>query len=556
LTTLTAPGCAAGLFQPLGIRIVGDEVWANCMDQLARVRDSDGDGLADTIDAFATSIHTTPNFHEFPFDLQTDAAGNFYFMKGAPVKTGGKGFDPIGPHHGKLLRVSPDGQQIAVIASGFRVSNGIWLDSPERFFMTDNEGDWVPTTPINLVEPGGFYGVQATVRGEVPAKRGQLVTWVPHDVDNSGGCIVRVPEGQWGYLGGELIHCSYGQAKLFHVLTETIDGVIQGGVVHLPTDGQFTSSLMRARWAPNGDLLVGGLQGWQTRGVDDGGLFRVRHTGATPTRVSGLRIAQNGIEVRFTTPVAAMSATDAGNYSSERWCYRVANQYGSAHYRLPDHDWDFATAWDPLPLATIAKARQIVDPDERERFIAGALKQREGHDPVTIRSISIAADRKSVFLEIPDMRPAMQYHLAIKLPELSSNIYHTVHRLGEWQGRAGKAITAQRLERPAAGLLQTFTHLGQKTTDSRVSRLAALHVDVGEPVTTFLDSGPFSCRFEGYIKIDANSEVQISTEGSGEHRISINGSVLDAPTVALKKGLNRLGACHLSPLLARRRLPP
>jgi hypothetical protein len=538
---------ASGLFQPLGVRIIGDDIWATCMDQLARLRDQDKDGLADTVDAFATSIQTTPNFHEFTFDLQTDADGNFYFMKGAPVKTGGKGFDPIGRHHGKLLRVSPDGQQVDVIASGFRVCNGIWMDSPDRFFMTDNEGDWVPSTPINLVEPGGFYGVQPTAHGEVPAKRGQLVTWVPHEVDNSGGCIVRVPEGQWGYLGGELIHCSYGQAKLFHILTETIDGVAQGGVVHLPTNGEFTSSLMRARWAPNGDLFVGGLQGWQTRGVDDGGLFRVRYTGTEPTRVKGLRIAKNGIEISFTAPVAADSATDAGNYSSERWCYRVANQYGSAHYRLPDHDWDFATAWDPLPLAEIAKAKEIADPDEREQYIAAALKQREGQDPVAIRSISIADDRRSVFLEIPDMRPAMQYELGIKLPELSTHVYHSVHRLGDWQGKAGEAITTFRLERPATGLLQTFTHLGQKTSDTRVGRLAALHVTAGEAVTTFLDSGPFSCRFEGYIKVDSNSEVQISVDGSGEHRISINGSVLDQPSVKLNKGLNRLLIDYTSP---------
>jgi hypothetical protein len=538
---------ASGLFQPLGIRIIGDDIWATCMDQLARLRDHDKDGLADTIDAFATSIQTTPNFHEFTFDLQTDADGNFYFMKGAPVKTGGKGFDPIGPHHGTLLRVSSDGQKVDVIASGFRVCNGIWMDNPKRFYMTDNEGDWVPSTPINLVEPGGFYGVQPTAQGEVPAKRGQLVTWVPHEVDNSGGCIVRVPKDQWGYLGGELIHCSYGQAKLFHILTETIDGVTQGGVVHLPTDGEFTSSLMRARWSPNGDLFVGGLQGWQTRGVDDGGLFRVRFTGGNPTRVKGLRIAQNGIEISFSTPVAAESATDAGNYSSERWCYRVANQYGSAHYRLPDHDWDFATAWDPLPLAEIAKAKAIEDPEEREQTIAAALKQREGHDRVAIRSISIADDRRSVFLEIPDMRPAMQYQLGLNLPELATSVYHTVHRIGDWQGKAGKAITTRRLERPAAGLLQAFTHLGQKTTDTRVSRLAALHVDVGESVTTFLDSGPFSCRIEGYIKVDANTEVHVTADASGEHRISINGAVLDRPTVALKKGLNRLLIDYTSP---------
>ena len=50
----------------------------------------------------------TTNFHEFVFDLQTDTAGNFYFIKAGPVKNGGRGFQQILDHHGCLMKVTAD----------------------------------------------------------------------------------------------------------------------------------------------------------------------------------------------------------------------------------------------------------------------------------------------------------------------------------------------------------------------------------------------------------------------------------------------------------------
>ena len=55
-------------------------------------------------------------------DLQTDAAGNFYYMKSAR-----HALPAQHPHHGTLVRVSPDGEQSTVIAYGFRASNGLGL---------------------------------------------------------------------------------------------------------------------------------------------------------------------------------------------------------------------------------------------------------------------------------------------------------------------------------------------------------------------------------------------------------------------------------------------
>ena len=105
-------------------------------------------------EVFNNDIMVTKNFHEFVFDLHTDPMGNFYFAKAGPVKNGGRGFDEIVPHHGAMLRVSPDGKKLDVIATGFRAPNGIGVGPHGELTSGDNEGTWTPMCKINWVQAG------------------------------------------------------------------------------------------------------------------------------------------------------------------------------------------------------------------------------------------------------------------------------------------------------------------------------------------------------------------------------------------------------------------
>jgi len=84
-------------------------------------------------------------------------------------------------------------------------------------------------------------------------------------MDNSSGGEAFAPaNGKWGPLDGHMIHMSYGMSRLFNVMTETVDGVMQGAAVQFPL--KFDSSLMRARFNPkDGQLYVTGLKGWQNQ---------------------------------------------------------------------------------------------------------------------------------------------------------------------------------------------------------------------------------------------------------------------------------------------------
>src|SRR5260370_40676341 len=85
--------------------------------------------------------------------LQTDAEGNFYY-----AKSGRHALPALVPHHGTLLRVSSDGSRTDILATGFRAANGVCLNPDGTFFLTDQEGFWLPKNRINRVTIGRYPG--------------------------------------------------------------------------------------------------------------------------------------------------------------------------------------------------------------------------------------------------------------------------------------------------------------------------------------------------------------------------------------------------------------
>ncbi|MFO0965930.1 MAG: DUF6797 domain-containing protein, partial [Gemmataceae bacterium] len=98
LEKLTWKRYAAGLFQPLGLKIVDDVVYTLGRDGIMKLVDLNKDGEADLYECFNNDFMVTAAFHEFIFDLHTDPDGNFYFIKGGPVRPGGSGWEKIVPH--------------------------------------------------------------------------------------------------------------------------------------------------------------------------------------------------------------------------------------------------------------------------------------------------------------------------------------------------------------------------------------------------------------------------------------------------------------------------
>ena len=393
---------AAGLFQPLGLKIVHDQIHVLGRDQITRLLDLDGDCEADRYECFNNDVSITPNFHEFALDLHADAVGNFYFTKGGPL-LGTEYWDPIGAHNGSVLKVSADGRHLERYATGLRAPNGSAVGPDGQVTCSDNEGIWTPVCRLNWVKPGGFYGAMGLDHRAVPPVASDPpLCWLPFAIDNSSGGQVWA-DSRFGPLSGALIHLSYGKCRAFVVLRETVGGVVQGGVVPLPW--RFDSSAMRGRIHPlDGTLWVAGFKGWQTTAVRDGALHRVRPTGKPMPGLTAVHASRGHLRLEFNTPLAAATANATDSFDIQEWNYRWSESYGSNLYSVIE------------PGRTTGKK--------------GELKG----DVLRIEKSTLGRDGRSVDLEVGELKPAMQLMVRATLTTstgdaLPVEYYGTVHRL-------------------------------------------------------------------------------------------------------------------------------
>lgn len=393
---------ASGLFQALGLKIVDDKIYVLGRDQITRLHDTNGDGEADFYECFNNDVLISAGFHEFTFDLHTDPEGNFYFIKGGAVRSGGRGWEKVHPHSGCMLKVSKDGAKLEVVARGFRAPNGMGVGPKGELTSGDNEGTWTPKCPLNWITPGGFHGVpEFADQTPQPAVRSNPLCWLPKDVDNSNGGQAWITGGQFGPLSGQLLHTSYGTSRLFLVLKEEVAGQMQGGVVPLPV--KFDSGVCRSRFHPGQNALyLTGLRGWQTNAVKDGGFYRVRYTGKPAYLPNALHVAPDEIRLTFTEPLDRAAAEDADNYVMQQWNYRWTAAYGS-------------------------------------NDVKPSNPKQQGHDEVEVADAKLLADGKTVVLKIPGLKPVMQMKINLKLKAADGTpvrhvIHNTINAVGGLRG--------------------------------------------------------------------------------------------------------------------------
>ena len=412
---------ASGLHEPMGLRIVNDKIYTVADDQITRFHDYNNDGEADFYECFNNDWDLTSGFHAFCFDLQTDKEGNFYFAFGAPVRGGGRSFERLGRHHGSILKVSADGSKLERFATGFRAPNGIGVGPNGEVTSGDNEGTYVPRSPINWIKKGGFGGVVDTYENYAKMKSTPTVkqlsgnrakhldgnempkplAWLPKKVDNSGGGQAWVTTDKWGPIQGELLHLSYGQSALYLVLKEMKGEQIQGGVVKIPI--RLTSSAMRARFNDkDGQLYIVGLKGWQTNAAKNGGFDRIRYTGKKLNLPVGMKTSTKGISLTFSEKLDAELANDPGSYSLKGADIFWSHNYGSKEFQLGQRD--------------------------------NAGKGKQGWTQLKIKSAKLQADGKTVDIEIENFQPAHELEMSIDVEsesgdEIIHKFYFTVHNL-------------------------------------------------------------------------------------------------------------------------------
>lgn len=370
---------AHGLNQPLGLVIVDGEIHTLGKDQITILHDLNGDEEIDFFENFCNSYVTSPGSHDFHTGLQRDAAGNFYFAT----------------EHAGVIQVSPDGKTVRSLGRGLRNPNGIGVSPDGRIWSSPQEGQWTPASQISRIQSDGYYGFQKHIDNlEItPA-----TAYIPRGVDNSTGGSVYITTDRWGPMKDKLIAFSYGASSHFLVLEDETGPTVQGAIV--PLKGDFLSGTHRGRVHPvDGQVYAVGSQGWMNYAIQDGSFERIRYSGKPVYYPSGFQVFQNGIRVDFSQPLSKSGNEDPDRYFAQQWQYLYSMGYGSPEFSIRNPD-------------TV------------------------GHDPLSIRSATVGVDGKSLFLEIPDLAPAMTVHLRLHLEFANGNpfatdLFATVHQLGD-----------------------------------------------------------------------------------------------------------------------------
>lgn len=316
----------SGLFQPLGLKIIDGVIHVTCRDQIARLHDLNGDLETDWIECFNNDHQVTEHFHEFAMGLQVDGAGNLYYAKSARhARTA------LVPHHGTLLRVSPDGEKTDIVATGFRAANGVCLNPDGTWIVTDQEGHWNPKNRINYVKEGGFYGNMMgyhDVEDTSDSAMQQPLAWITNAFDRSPAELLWVPKnGNWGELNGRLLNLSYGYGMAYLVPHEVIDGQAQGGLCAFPID-RLPTGIHRGRFHPKTqDLFAAGMFAWAGSQRGDGGLYRIRKTENPAYMPTQLEARKKKLRIRFSDKLP-----EEGTFQVSSWSLKRTKNYGSRHY--------------------------------------------------------------------------------------------------------------------------------------------------------------------------------------------------------------------------------
>lgn len=340
---------AHGLHEPLGLALRDGWLYVTQRPDVSRIRDIDGDGLADEFEVVAEGWEISGDYHEYAFGSKFDADGNQWIVL---CLTGSFGSNV--PYRGWCLRVNADGT-VTPTTSGIRSPGGIAFNSEGDVFYTDNQGPWNGTCGLKHLIPGKFAGhpggfkwyelAEKTIGPQPPKPNDNsrmmkeadrlkalepTAVMFPYDKmgKSASGITCDTTGGKFGPFENQLFVGDQSNSTLMRVYLEKVQGHYQGAC--FPFLEGFASGNVGVEMVDSGSIFVGGTnRGWGSRGPKDFAIERVDWTGKVPFEIKEMRAIKDGFELEFTQPVEQSTAESLDSYQMETYTYIYREQYGS-----------------------------------------------------------------------------------------------------------------------------------------------------------------------------------------------------------------------------------
>lgn len=394
---------ASGLNEPMSIRILRDTVYVFDRLGIMRFHDRNKDGEADFYENFSNVVPQSMETREWASSLEIDPEGGFYIAKGGALSNGPgigkptfKGFRTGSGWDGTVVWISPDGRQKKMIASGLRGPfSGI---NPKTGMVTvsDQQGNYVPSTPVIHIRQGDYYGVPSTAHGADTSDITPPLLWIPHHVDQSGLGQMWVTSDRMGPLNDQFIHISFGRPGLFKIIIDEKSQPWQGGASYI--HGDYPTPVSKGSVNPtDGQAYFAGFNLWgsQSRGISS--LLRLRYVEDEIYKMPlSFRAGREGLILEFDEALDADYIRNIGHYQVKRYNYLRTPEYGSGHYRLDGS---------------------------------------EGEEQLPVMAAFLSEDGRKLFLNIPNMEPVEQMEVRYELKtaageSVQDEFWFTLHDAG------------------------------------------------------------------------------------------------------------------------------
>lgn len=319
---------AQGLAEPLGIKIVGKDIYVFQKQEMTRLRDLDGDGIIDEYYTLTNKYGVTENFHEFSFGLVYDK-GYLYGTLAIGIDPSGRSTAKQNIDRGRVIKVNAKTGDFEYVASGLRTPNGIMMNSKGQIFLTDNQGDWLPSCKLIEFTPGAFYGNRSVDPDGTKGMKDVLpICWFPQG--EIGNSTSQPAAFDYGPYKGQMIVGDVTHGGLKRVYMERVNGRLQGTAFRM-TQG-LEAGINRVIIGPDKAIYVGGIGStgnWGQEGKERFGLQRLAYNNKPTFEMLAVRPAKNGAEIELTEPIKDNGQTFyLSDFFVSSWTYVPENTYG------------------------------------------------------------------------------------------------------------------------------------------------------------------------------------------------------------------------------------
>jgi glucose/arabinose dehydrogenase len=341
---------ASGLHEPLGALHDGDSLLVAQRSEVTRLRDTNADGVADEYLSAGYGWNVSGAYHGYAYGPKRDGKGNLWVTLNLDM---GDYSDNTAPWRGWAGILGKNGA-FQPMAAGMRSPCGIGAGPGGDMFCVDQQGTWIPATPVYHLRKGAFFlNPEGIASQELPASPLKLsaavpaklpypeavqklpemcppAVWLPYNKMGRSGTDLALCSagGKFGPFDGQLLVAEFTDAKIGRVFLEKVDGEYQGAA--FPFLEGFASGIVRLLPAADGSLLVGMTsRGWSSLGTKSYGLQRVRWKGESVFAIQEMRAKPDGFELVFTEAVDSATAANPASYAMTSYTYLYSSAYGS-----------------------------------------------------------------------------------------------------------------------------------------------------------------------------------------------------------------------------------